>query len=47
MKIRSTHTTSSCMTTYKRGPEENILEIDNELKALKHVANELLIDKPN
>ena len=30
--------------TYKRGPEENILEIDNELKALKHVANELLID---
>ena len=45
MKLRSIHTTSSCMTkTYKRGPEDKILEIDNELKALKNVANELLID---
>ena len=40
MKPRSTHITSSCMTTsqkhnYRHGSEENISEINNEQKALQ------------
>ena len=41
MKPRSTHITSSCMTTsqkHKHGSEDNISEINNELK---HIADKL------
>ena len=41
MKPRSTHITSSCMTTsQKHGSEGNISEINNELK---HIAGKLSI----